>query len=107
MIEIKEATLQDLPGLREVAISSYSDTFAAFNTPENMLAFFNEAYTEAAFEKEYHEPNSRTYLAWDSNKIVGFLRLRECDEVKTILGTTTVELQRLYVLTAAQGKSVG
>jgi GNAT superfamily N-acetyltransferase len=107
MIEIKEASLQDLPGLREVAISSYSDTFAASNTEENMLAFFNESYSETSFEREFYEPNTCTYLAWDNNSIVGFVRLRECDEVKTVLGNNTVELHRLYVITAAQGKSVG
>jgi ribosomal protein S18 acetylase RimI-like enzyme len=107
MIEIKEASLKDLPGLREVAISSYSDTFAVSNTEQNMRAFFNEAYTLAAFENEFNESNTCTYLAWESNTIVGFVRLRECDEVKTLLGTNTVELHRLYVLTTAQGKSVG
>lgn len=107
MIEIKEATLQDLPGLRAVAISSYTDTFAEFNTPANMQAFFNEAYSATAFEREFNETNSRTYLAWDFDKLVGFVRLRECDEVKTMLGPNTIELQRLYVLSSAQGKSVG
>jgi hypothetical protein len=100
MIEIKEASLQDLPGLREVAISSYSDTFAVSNTEQNMRAFFNEAYTLAAFENEFNESNTCTYLAWENNTIVGFVRLRECDEVKTLLGTNTVELHRLYVLTS-------
>ncbi|MDZ7650391.1 MAG: GNAT family N-acetyltransferase [Cytophagales bacterium] len=38
---------------------------------------------------------------------MGFVRLRECDEVRSLLGDNALELQRLYVLTLAQGKSVG
>lgn len=107
MIEIKEATLQDIPAMRTVAISSYADTFSASNTPENMEAFFKSAYSLDAFVKEFHEPNSRIYLAWETDQLVGFARMRECDEVKSLLGDNTVELQRIYVLTSAQGKSVG
>lgn len=107
MIEIKEATLQDIPAMRTVAISSYSDTFSASNTPENMEAFFNSSYSLAALEKEFHEPNSCIYLAWAADQLVGFVRVRECDEVKGLLGDNTLEIQRLYVLTSAQGKSVG
>jgi diamine N-acetyltransferase len=107
MIEIREAELKDLPALREVAISSYSDTFSAFNTPENMKAFFESAYSLEAFEKEFHEPDAHIYLAWEEDHLLGFLRLRECDEVRSLLGNNALELQRLYVLTSAQGKSVG
>ncbi|HRG79352.1 MAG TPA: GNAT family N-acetyltransferase, partial [Cyclobacteriaceae bacterium] len=77
MIEIKEATLRDIPTLREVAISSYTDTFSASNTPENMEAFFRSAYSLDALIKEFHEPNSRIYLAWETDQLVGFVRVRE------------------------------
>ena len=107
MIEIKEATLQDIPAMRTVAISSYADTFSASNTPENMEAFFKSSYSLAALENEFKEPNSLIYLAWADDQLVGFVRVRECDEVKSLLGDNTLEIQRLYVLTSAQGKSVG
>jgi ribosomal protein S18 acetylase RimI-like enzyme len=47
------------------------------------------------------------FIALDNNKIVGFVRLRETDEVQDYLGDNVVELQRLYILTQAQGKSIG
>ncbi|MBL7870299.1 MAG: GNAT family N-acetyltransferase [Cyclobacteriaceae bacterium] len=107
MIEIREATSHDIPDMREVAISSYADTFGAFNSPENMEAFFKNAYSIKKLEEELLEPQSRLLLAFEGNTQVGFLRLRECDEVIDLLGNNTIELQRLYVLTSAQGKSVG
>jgi len=107
MIEIREAELENIPAMRELAISSYTDTFSAFNTPENMDAFFNSVYNLDVLEKEFHEPDARIYLAWEEDQLVGFVRLRESDEVKSLLGDNGLELQRLYVLTSAQGKSVG
>lgn len=107
MIEIREAALQDIPAMRQVAISSYADTFAASNSKENMEAFFEEAYNLEKLEEELQEQNSRLLLALEGDAQVGFLRLRESGEVVNLLGQNTIELQRLYVLTSAQGKSVG
>ena len=107
MIEIREAALQDIPAMRQVAISSYADTFAASNSKENMEAFFEEAYNLEKLEEELREQNSRLLLALEGDAQVGFLRLRESGEVVNLLGQNTIELQRLYVLTSAQGKSVG
>ncbi len=107
MIEIREAALQDIPAMRQVAISSYADTFAASNSKENMEAFFEEAYNLEKLEEELREQNSRLLLALEGDAQVGFLRLRESGEVVNLLGQNTIELQRLYVLTSVQGKSVG
>lgn len=107
MIEIREAGIHEIPAMREVAISSYTDTFSAYNTPENMAAFFKSAYSLEVLQSEFHEPDSRIYLAWEEDQLLGFLRLRECNEVRSLLGDNTLELQRLYVLSQAQGKSVG
>lgn len=107
MIEIREATIQDIPTMRQVAISSYADTFEDANTPENMEAFFKDSYNLTKLELELNEPNSRLFLAFEGTTQVGFARLRESNEVEIYLGNNTIELQRLYVLTSAQGKSVG
>lgn len=96
-----------MPELREVAISSYHDAFASFNTPENMEAYFSESYNLTTLNKELTELASKLFLACEDEKIVGFSRLRESNEVTDRLGKNVVELQRLYVLTEAQGKSVG
>jgi diamine N-acetyltransferase len=107
MIEIREATFQDIPTMREVAISSYTDTFAIHNTPENMAAFFVDTYDLKKMQAEFQEPGSRLFLAFEGDSQVGFVRLRTSNEVESLIGKNTIELQRLYVLTSAQGKSVG
>ena len=107
MIEVMTAVLEDIPEMRQVAITTYQDTFAQFNTPENMQAYFDQAYNLEVLSRELNEEHSTLLIAWEGNKQVGFARLRENEEVTDLLGNNTVELQRLYVLTSAQGKSVG
>jgi len=107
MIELREATFDDTPQVRELAIRVYDDTFAADNTVENMQAFFDEAYNLEKLQKEFYEPTSRLYLACAGDTIVAFMRLRETDEVKHLLGDNTLELHRLYIDKAYQGQQVG
>lgn len=107
MVEVREARVTDIPEMREVAISTYQDTFAEFNTPENMNAYFQDAYNLETLTNELHEINSKLFLACDNLKIIGFARLRKSSEVRDQLGDNTIELQRLYVHTHAQGKSAG
>ncbi|TXH25267.1 MAG: GNAT family N-acetyltransferase [Cyclobacteriaceae bacterium] len=107
MIRIEEARFDQIPAMRQVAIASYADTFADSNTPENLQAFFDSAYSLSQLEREFHEPDSRLYLALDETEVIGFVRMRKNNEVTAYLGENAIELQRLYVLTKAQGKSVG
>jgi len=72
-----------------------------------MHSYFEEAYNVQALTDELYELNSKLFIAIEGNKHVGFARLREYGEVKDLLGDNTVELHRLYVLTEAQGKSIG
>lgn len=107
MIVVREATETDIPSLQQVAISTYQDTFAQFNTPENMQAYFDQAYNLKTLTDELHEEKSKLFIACEDDRILGFARLRQYDEVRHLLGENTIELQRLYVLTTAQGKSIG
>lgn len=107
MISIREATIQDIPAVRAVAISSYSDTFSPHNSQENMEKYLDGFYSLTALENEFYEPSTCIFMACEADQLVGFARLRECDEAESLLGENTVELHRIYVLTSAQGKSVG
>lgn len=107
MIRIEEAQFDQIPAMRQVAISSYADTFADSNTPENLQAFLETAYNLPKLEQEFYETDSKLYLALENDAVIGFVRLRKSDEVQSYLGESAIELQRLYVLTSAQGKSVG
>lgn len=107
MISIREAIIDDLVALRNLAIEIYDDTFRESNSPENMQAFFDECYNSEVFLKEFKEPNTKLYLACNEEQLAGFMRLRVNPEVDKYLGSNHLELHRLYIHKDYQGLKLG
>jgi GNAT superfamily N-acetyltransferase len=107
MLEIKPACSEDIAELRRMAIETSVDTFGADNSPAVMEAFHEETYALDRFVLEFQEENSIYFIAWEDAVPAGFMRLRETDEVEHLLGKSTVELQRIYVIRNFLGKKVG
>jgi len=107
MIEIVPALPKDIEMLRRISIETQVDTFAADNAPDHMEAYLKEAYEPVKFEREFYEPDSIYCIAWEGSEPAGFLRLRVTNEAEEYLGKNAIELQRLYVMRAFQGKKVG
>ena len=107
MVQLRQATPGDVLALQRLAIQTQVDTFGAYNTEANMKAYLDTAYSVENLEQELQEPESRNYLAFLGDKLVGFMRLRQTPEVEHLLGPNTIELQRLYVDTEMKGKGIG
>ena len=107
MLQIREIPPVEIPILRRIAIETQVETFAALNTRENLEAFIRDAYSMEKFVEEFQEMDSTYYMAWEGSEPAGFLRLRVNNEVEPHLGKHSIEIQRLYVTTAFQGKKVG
>ncbi len=107
MLQLRTALPADVPALQRIAIETQVDTFGEFNTPENMKAYLDEAYTLDKLGQELDEPGSYNVLGFLDGELAGFLRVRRTPEVEHLLGKNTIELQRLYAATRHHGKGVG
>lgn len=107
MLQLRTALPADVPALQRIAIETQVDTFGEFNTPENMKAYLDEAYTLDKLGQELDEPGSYNVLGFLDGELAGFLRMRRTPEVEHLLGKNTIELQRLYAATRHHGKGVG
>ncbi|HRI78987.1 MAG TPA: GNAT family N-acetyltransferase [Cyclobacteriaceae bacterium] len=107
MIEIRSATFSEIPELRRIAIETQIDTFGEANTRENMDEFIAVNYNLPQLQKEWSEAGSLYTMAWEGEKAAGFSRLRLSQEANHLLGSNTIELQRLYVTKEFQGRKVG
>lgn len=72
-----------------------------------MEVFLATDYSVASFEEEFQQKESWYFFAQENDQPVGYLRLRKTKEVEHLLGSNTIELHRLYVDAAHQGKKVG
>ena len=107
MLKLRTTLPADVPDLQRIAIETQVDTFGEFNSPANMQAYLNEAYSLDNLRRELDESGSYNILAFLDGVLAGFLRMRRTSEVEYLLGKNTLELQRLYAATKYHGKGVG
>lgn len=106
MILVRKAELNDLAPLRALAIRVFSETFEAYNNPDDFKAYVDEAFSIEKVESELLETGSQFFVSIQDNILSGYARVRENPEVNHLLGHNHLELQRLYVDKPWQGKGV-
>jgi ribosomal protein S18 acetylase RimI-like enzyme len=106
-IEIKKATLSDLITLQNISKQSFTETFAAINTPENMEKYLQESFNTTQLTAEINNSESPFYIAFWDTEPVGYLKLNLGDAQTEIVKDNALEIQRIYVLQAFHGKRIG
>lgn len=104
---IRETVPAEAALIAQLARQSFSETFAAHNTPSDLAQFLDAAYGESQQAKELADPAWTTLLALVGNQPAGFAQLRRDTLEACVKGPKTVELNRLYVLQAHHGAGVG
>lgn len=106
-IKIKTCTEKDLDTLRQISIETYTDTFGAQNTPENLDAYLTEAYASEKLKRELANPDSRFFFITVDEKVAGYLKVnvgpaQTEDKIKNAL-----EVERIYVDKAFKRMGLG
>lgn len=102
-VVLREATREDVAALQALAVRTYLDTFAGTATDEDNRLLMEKIYSRAQLLRDADEPGARLVLACVGDRPVGFLRLRENAEVNTWLGSSHLELHRLYLDSSFHG----
>jgi len=107
MLTIRIATPADAELIAEMSRQTFYDTFAVYNTKENMDLFMNNTFTTEALIKEVGEPGNIFLLAHDDNEPVGYARMRENNNPPELSDLPAMEIARIYSVTTSIGKGVG
>lgn len=94
---IRSARAADAEGLVKIAASTYYETFAAVNTPENMQAYLASAFTLAGFTADLANPAVAMYVAESPGGLIGYAKLVAGAAPSCVTGDSPLELERLYV----------
>jgi ribosomal protein S18 acetylase RimI-like enzyme len=87
----------DTSRLVEFAARVYYETFAAVNTPENMQAYLQGAFTTEQFSAEMADPAAVFLLAERGAHLCGYAKLLPGLPPECVTGENPIELVRLYV----------
>jgi len=103
---IRRADERDAARLAELAETTFRDSFAAMNTPENMDAHCSSAYGEAIQAREILDPSTTTLICEDDGEFVGYAQLRWGSAPEHLVGANPMEIQRIYVVRAWHGRGL-
>lgn len=104
---IREATVADARLIAHISHQTFYDTFAAYNSPQNMDKFLNQQFTMGKLIMEVGAKQNTFLLAYEDDEIAGYVKLRD-ERVPASLGSASaLEIARLYALKNKIGKGVG
>ena len=106
-IEIKKVKLEDLELLRKISIETFTDTFAAQNSAENMKNYLERAYNSKQLESELANDLSQFYFIYLDNELAGYLKVNINEAQSEKMPDDTMEVERIYIRTNFQRKGLG
>lgn len=104
---IVKAGLKDLPALRHIARTTFVQAFAAQNDKENMQEYLKDRLSAEQLSAELSTPESDFYFARIGEQIAGYLKLNRGTAQSEQPFENAMEIERIYVLEAFQGKRIG
>lgn len=87
----------DAVSLRELALRTSIDTFAAHNDPANFEKYLETTHSPAVFERELADPRSRTLLAEHAGRMIAYARLRWGRAPDCVGDPDALEIDKFYI----------
>ncbi|HWI89662.1 MAG TPA: GNAT family N-acetyltransferase [Flavisolibacter sp.] len=104
---IREANVADAKLIADISHQTFYDTFAAYNSNEDMEKFLNQQFTKGKLILEVGAKGNIFLLAYDKDVVAGYVKLRD-ERIPPGMGNVTaLEVARLYAMTHQIGKGVG
>ncbi|MGP4115872.1 GNAT family N-acetyltransferase [Levilactobacillus zymae] len=105
--QLKPCTLDDLATLQAVSRETFTATFGAQNTPADLAAYLDTAYSSAQLTQELTNPESQFYLLYQDATVAGYLKLNTGAVQTEAMGPNDLEIERIYLRTAFQHQGLG
>jgi len=97
-MRIVQVGLSELSLLQEISKNTFEETFAAFNTKEDMTHYFEHNLSLDQLALELQSPASSFYFIYVEEELSGYMKLNISE---------TFEIERIYILNKFQGMGVG
>jgi len=98
---IREWTLEDLPAVQHVLLTTWLDAYASFIPEEDLRAYFEEHYNLPALQALYHSRGVGGYVAEVGGSLAAYVKTQFSVEEKRFY------VSSLYVLPEYQGLGLG
>jgi ribosomal protein S18 acetylase RimI-like enzyme len=107
IIQKVNSSERELLLLQKIGRQTFFETFASKNTAENMKKYLETGFSLETLKAELANSNAEFYFAWRDDQIIGYLKLNFGASQTELQEDKALEIERIYVLQAFQGKKVG
>ena len=106
-VSIHAATSADAAVIADLSRKTFYDTFASFNTDENMKLFMETTYERSRLMEEVSNSNFHFAVASIDNTPVGYVKMIVNAPREEMPDQHCIEIGRIYTLQQIVGKGVG
>jgi ribosomal protein S18 acetylase RimI-like enzyme len=106
-IRIRPAEKEDAALIADISRRTFYDTFAVYNTKENMDLYLSQQLTSESLVAEVEDPHNLFLLAHLDGQPVGYAQLKETVSQPGLGGAPAIEIVRIYTEQSTIGKGVG
>mgnify|MGYP000683955776 CR=1 FL=1 len=106
-ITIRHASLKDAEQLAKLCAKTFYETFASFNTEEDIKSYIGANFNTGQVTVELQEPGTTFLLAQQDGSIVGYAKLKKRKKSEDLNEENTTEIERIYSSKEYLGKGVG
>lgn len=104
---IQLVSKQELPLLLEIAKSTFINTYAHLNDPQNFNEYLSLNFNLEKITQEFNNSESAFFFVKKENKICGYLKLNWGNAQTDNPLKNAIEIERIYVLQEFQGQQIG
>lgn len=105
-IKVRRGEPADARLLADLAASTFRETYAVQNRPEDMALYVSRAYGQSQQEAELANPEMATLLAEVGGQLAGYAQLRASAVPDSVRGVAPLEVWRFYVAAPWHGHGV-
>lgn len=107
-IKISKASIEALATLQQIGKATFFETFAESNSEADMKKYLDENFSTEKLTAEVNHPDSQFFVAWEGQSPIGYLKVNTgLAQTELQQDESTLEIERIYVLSAYHGKKVG
>ncbi|MFN7118992.1 MAG: GNAT family N-acetyltransferase [Saprospiraceae bacterium] len=106
-MEYRKATSTDLESLTQLCIITFTQTYGAQNTPENLQLYLENAFNPAQMTAELQSDTEAYFFIAEAQEPIAYIKLNYNCYPPDVNDGNWIEIQRIYVLEKYQGKGLG
>ncbi len=97
----------DLHVLVKLSTDTFFETYAAYNEKASMDQYLAKNFNLRQMAAELSDDQNQFFLASIARQPAGYIKLRTSEHLEELKGKKAIEIERIYVLKAFQGKKTG